>query len=156
MGWVWVPDKPEFPPLFPPEMRPFTLPELRVLCVDGFPLSDSRDLLMSCLEHAFAVLEQSGIVGELWVDGSFLTHKIDPDDVDLVLAMDAAFVDSASPEQREVMTWFADHPPKLRRWLRCHNFSLPIFRRGIRSIGRVFTGTPIGSGNGDSTEMLMS
>jgi hypothetical protein len=139
-----VPDKAEYPPLLPPELRPFSIPELRALCVDGFPLSDTRDLIISCLEHVIAVLDAAGVVGSLWVDGSFLTQKIDPEDVDTVLVMQSAFVDAASREQLEVIHWFTDEFGDLRRWLKCHNFPLLLYPDGHPLFGRQRIGVPIG------------
>jgi hypothetical protein len=69
-------------------------------------------------------------VGSLWVDGSFLTQKIDPEDVDTVLVMQSAFVDAASREQLEVIHWFTDEFGDLRRWLKCHNFPLLLYPDG--------------------------
>ena len=40
-------------------------------------------MLMTCLESIIENLCKAGMSGELWVDGSFLTEKIDPDDIDL-------------------------------------------------------------------------
>ncbi len=45
------------------------------------------------------------IVGELWVDGSFLTEKINPEDVDIVLRIDGIFYESSTPEQRAIIDW---------------------------------------------------
>lgn len=130
MAWVWVPDKVEYPPLFPAELRPFTVAELRALCVDGFPLSDTRDVIMSCLEHVCSILAQAGIVGDLWVDGSFLTQKIDPEDADVVLVVRSEFLDAATTEQREAVDWFADEFGELKRWLRCHCYPLVMYPDG--------------------------
>lgn len=46
-----------------------------------------------------------GVIGEIWVDGSFVTDKIDPSDVDILLLVDGNFFASASSEQQEIMKW---------------------------------------------------
>ena len=51
-------------------------------------------------------LSQRGIEGELWVNGSFLTEKINPNDVDMVLCLNSSFVDNASTAQRSTLGWF--------------------------------------------------
>ena len=52
-------------------------------------------------------LAQAGIVGELWINGSFLTEKVDPEDVDASLRISSALWDNASEEQRAVLEWLA-------------------------------------------------
>jgi hypothetical protein len=70
--------KPDFPPLLPEGLHPTTIAELRELCVAGFPLSNGRERIMAGLEAVVQRLEQEGIVGDLWVDGSFMTQAIEP------------------------------------------------------------------------------
>lgn len=43
----------------------------------------------------------------LWVDGSFLTTKLEPKDVDVVLEVTAAVIASATRLQKERLSWFA-------------------------------------------------
>ena len=80
--------KPEFPPLLDVGLHQMTMAELRGLCVDRFAdRAISREPIMSGLEALLRKLKDGGIVGNLWVDGSFLTQKSDPGDVDLLLHM---------------------------------------------------------------------
>jgi len=51
-------------------------------------------------------LVKSGIVGDLWIDGSFVTDKFNPRDVDLVLCIAADLLDNASAAQSKVFDWF--------------------------------------------------
>lgn len=62
---------------------------------------------MSGLEHVVARLRRAQIPGELWVNGSFLTSKIDPQDVDVVLRIDGTWYDQASPNQRDTIDWLS-------------------------------------------------
>ena len=48
-----------------------------------------------------------GIRGDLWIDGSFLTTKTDPDDVDIVLELSQATTDNPSKAQANILSWFA-------------------------------------------------
>lgn len=59
-------------------------------------------------------------LGELWVDGSFLTEKIDPDDVDMVLRIDADLCKNAPVETLQALDWFASDD--LETAHRCHCF----------------------------------
>ena len=61
------------------------------------------------LETVFNELQANGVKGEVWVDGSFLTEKINPEDVDLVLRVPADFYDSATQNQRDSVNWLASN-----------------------------------------------
>ena len=77
--------KTEFSPLLPVGLHPKTLDEMEVICVHGFHLSTTRFTIMNGLRLMVQELEQAGIQGDLWINGSFLTVKIDPEDVDIAL-----------------------------------------------------------------------
>ena len=85
-----------------------SMDDVRELCVIRFPTSTKRATIMAGLEHVTQELNLKSIEGELWIDGSFLTRKTDPEDVDLVLRIRADFYDNATPEQQQVVDWLAD------------------------------------------------
>ena len=60
------------------------------------------------LMASIVILKEVGIKGEIWVDGSLLTEKIDPGDADVVLRLEGEFVDNASDEQRAALDAFVD------------------------------------------------
>jgi hypothetical protein len=93
-------------------MHPMTVEQVRALCVGRFPLSRTRDKIMTGLETVIAALRREGVVGEVWVDGSFLTEKIDPKDSDILLHVEGDFYDNATPEQRRVIDWVKDEDLK--------------------------------------------
>lgn len=84
--------KPEFPPLLAPGRHTMTRDELRALCVTHpvFSISKRRPDIMASLENLLNALSTESIHSEVWVDGSFLTQKIEPDDVDLVVVLQEA------------------------------------------------------------------
>ncbi len=71
----------EYPPLLPPGLHHMSLRELRDRCVAAFPHSWSRRTIMELLEGVLARLEAAGGAGDLWIGGSFVTEKEEPDDV---------------------------------------------------------------------------
>ncbi len=91
--------KEEFPPLLPAGLHKMTVPALRQLTVDGFPLSQSRSNLWKGIDFILGALGNAAIPCDIWVDGSFLTKKINPGDVDLVVDIPIDFVTTATPEQ---------------------------------------------------------
>jgi hypothetical protein len=97
--------KPEFPPLLEVGRHQLPLSQLRKVCVDAFPYSTTRKGIMDGVDIVVARLLQEGVKGELWVDGGFLTLKMDPEDADMVLCVNGDFYDSCSPDQRAVIDW---------------------------------------------------
>ena len=57
---------------------------------------------MRALEAMCTAISVALIRAEVWVDGSFLTQKIEPDDVDLLVTLDAQYV-NGTPQQQEVI-----------------------------------------------------
>ncbi|WP_371812686.1 hypothetical protein [Kaistia sp. 32K] len=62
------------------------------------------------------------IEGRIWVDGSFLTKKENPDDVDLLLEVDQVFLDRATADQCGFINWFQES--NLYEKFRCDNYLL--------------------------------
>jgi hypothetical protein len=50
-------------------------------------------------------LVDSGIAGHLWIDGSFVTSKFNPRDVDIVLCIASDLYDNCTVEQRALLDW---------------------------------------------------
>lgn len=77
--------KPDFPALLPPGMHSLTLQDLQSLAVARFPQDMQRYDLHHKLTAWAGALLACGVGGTLWLDGSFLTEKPSPEDVDCVL-----------------------------------------------------------------------
>ncbi|SPF43697.1 conserved hypothetical protein [Candidatus Sulfopaludibacter sp. SbA4] len=61
---------------------------------------------MTGLRTVVTRIVQCGITeGEIWINGSFLTEKIDPKDVDLILMYAARFYDSGTEAQTALIDW---------------------------------------------------
>lgn len=99
----------EYPPLLESGRHELELHELKKICVDDFPLSNSRLVIMEGLEKVIDKLRTNDIQGEVWINGSFVTKKINPNDVDLVLRVSAQFLDNANPEQRNIVDWLSSN-----------------------------------------------
>lgn len=80
--------------------------QVEATCVASFPLSGSRAPLFAGLRAIADRLAAGGIAGELWVDGSFLTQKMEPGDVDIVLRVEEDFLNATSPSQQSLLDWF--------------------------------------------------
>ena len=96
----------EYPPLLPAGFHPMSLEQIRELCIVPFEgMSSTRSPIMFGLVAVIGRLEYTEVKGEIWIDGSFITQKIDPSDVDILLHIKAEFYDNASTEQRDAIDW---------------------------------------------------
>lgn len=77
--------KPDFPPLLQPGMHNVTIQELHALAVAPFDHDQQRQDLHEKLVAWIGALQATGVGGTLWLDGSFLTNKPGPADIDCVL-----------------------------------------------------------------------
>jgi hypothetical protein len=101
----------EYPSLFPVGLHPTSLNELQRLCVDSFPDSRTRLTIFEALSLTIEHLKVAGVPGKLWIDGSFLTDKPNPNDVDILLVLTDTELEQSSPQAREAIQWFVTQPP---------------------------------------------
>jgi hypothetical protein len=99
--------KVEFPPLLSAGFHEMLLLALRQLCVDGFPFSTTRARLMGGIEAICGSLSTGLVPAAVWIDGSFMTQKIDPADVDLAVRLSYAALPNPGPEQRALFARIA-------------------------------------------------
>lgn len=62
------------------------------------------------MQNLRSVLEQvqsQGVRGDAWIDGSFLTEKLNPDDVDIVVVVSGAEYMAMNRSTRTFFDWFS-------------------------------------------------
>lgn len=82
------PLKQEFTALLEPGIKFMSLDMLKSLAVDPFPESTRRPVLF---ENLCAWMQRAvglGMHGYMWLDGSFLTRKAEPNDIDCVVVIE--------------------------------------------------------------------
>jgi hypothetical protein len=107
-----------------------SLDHLEELCVMPFTLSTTRKPIMAGLREVLARITGAGISCTVWLNGSFLTERIDPGDVDLVVLYPPRFYDKGTDAQREVIDWLVgrDNLPKTQ--FHCDTHAEPIYPEG--------------------------
>lgn len=81
-----MPAKLSFPGLLPAGFHTKTLEEVKILCVENFPNSTTRSIIFESFVGNFITpLTNTGLKCDVWVDGSFITEKEDPEDVDILI-----------------------------------------------------------------------
>lgn len=94
------------------------------MCVEAYPNSQLRSEIMTGLESIYSRLIGLNITGEMWVDGSFLTQKEEPDDVDVVVFVPSVFFDAGSSRQQEFLNWLGDAKSQVKALFSCHSDSV--------------------------------
>jgi len=61
---------------------------------------------MSNLEKMIEKINHSAIAGTIWVDGSFLTEKLNPDDADIVFVISRDAYRAMTVPQRQFWQWY--------------------------------------------------
>jgi hypothetical protein len=61
---------------------------------------------MKNLENTIVAINRQALRGEIWIDGSFLTEKLNPDDADIALVMSRVAYGSLTPSQRQFFNDF--------------------------------------------------
>ncbi|MDR1229586.1 MAG: hypothetical protein LBK55_11370 [Azoarcus sp.] len=101
--------KSDFPALLQPGVHSLSLQELHDMAVAPFPADAQRLDLYQKLAMWIGALQACGVIGTLWVDGSFLTEKLGPDDIDCVLwNPDWASLASATPANARQISHLLD------------------------------------------------
>jgi hypothetical protein len=114
-----ISNEPDYPPLLPVGFHEMSLSDLRKLCVVPFSASSTRAQIMTGLEQVLAEMQRVGIEADVWINGSFLTVKDDPEDSDIVLCVDSDFADKCTPPQEAVLNWIAGN---LKTGLLCDSY----------------------------------
>ena len=115
-----VPRHYEYDPIFPLGFHHLMMTDLELVCVEMFPLSRTRSDIMEGFRTFVQNLVDWGVRGELWVDGSFLTEKIDPKDIDVVLRCDGSVFDKADGAYRKAVAWVNENQ---KAALKCDSYT---------------------------------
>lgn len=88
---------------------------LQSLCVGRFGGSAPRADLFAALGQMVSELNSAEVLCDLWLDGSYLTEKLDPDDIDLSLKLDADVAYGLNSAQQDLVGRIAqgDYDPRI-------------------------------------------
>ena len=103
-------------PLLEPGLHDFELEEIGNHFLKEFDGSTTRAPLIASLEAYAQHFLDLGASVELWIDGSFTTKKLDPNDIDLVVFSSEAAVNSLPPKQQSMFGALLDQPTVKKRF----------------------------------------
>ena len=102
--------KRDFPPLFPAGIHPKTLAEVEAAAVQRFPGNARRELIWQQFSMLYATVTSIVPRCEWWIDGSFLTAKDDPDDIDAAVFIEANVFNNLSAHSQAILEALRDRP----------------------------------------------
>jgi len=106
-----------------------TASEIKAALVDDFPKSATRSHLYDQWQALREAIERVIPIEEQWLDGSFVTRKEDPGDIDLVSHLDGSAVDNLSVADGMLLFGLLDRD--LSRDVHgCHSFPIVIYPDG--------------------------
>lgn len=93
----------EYEPIYPAGFHQVELHEINKIFVSPYPSSSKRDFLSQKFSFFIDKFSELGINVEIWIDGSYSTHKIDPNDIDVLIIFDPIEVNKLSPEKQFIL-----------------------------------------------------
>lgn len=103
-------------PLLAPGLHPMDEAQLESQFVVPFNGSATRPTLVAGLRTYLNALRRAGVNFEVWLDGSFTTHKVDPNDVDLVVFADPDELNRLSPTLQTYLRGLFDRASAKRQF----------------------------------------
>lgn len=96
--------KHDYPPLLPPGRHTMTLLEVERRFVHAFPGNARRAHLFHKFEEFMQTYLLAAFPCEIWLDGSFLTEKPEPGDIDATVMIEPHVGASLTPEQSDLIS----------------------------------------------------
>ncbi len=129
----------DHPSIFPPGLHSIAEADLDNHFVQAFVGSRTRPALIEGLRRFITSLRRSGIAFEVWLDGSFCTEKLDPNDIDLVVFADATAVNALDPGLQAYLQGVLERV-NARRQFGCDVLFAPAGDANLRSYWRGWYG----------------
>lgn len=129
----------EHTPLFSPGLHDVAEHELENHFLGEFVESNTRPALIIGLRAFLSALRRVGVVFEVWLDGSFCTKKLNPNDVDLVVFADEHDLNRLDPAAQRYLAGLLDRTTS-RRQFGCDVLFAPSGDMNLRSYWRGWYG----------------
>lgn len=106
--------KEEFTPLLSAGIHELSLEEIERIGVSDFPKSKRRKEIFDKAKFFLSELLELGVIDEIWADGSFLTEKQEPDDIDLVVFGNAGKLNALTGTARDKAIYLLSDPAQTK------------------------------------------
>jgi len=129
----------EFEPLLQPGIHDITVNDLSNYFVSPFSDQEKRIQLIERFGYLFEKVEQIGISFEIWIDGSFVTKKEEPNDIDIAFFYDPIQVNSLPADKKNILIEVSDNSLSKYRYY-CDVYFIPNNDVALRSYWRGWFG----------------
>jgi hypothetical protein len=113
----------------PPGRHAATVEEVEAALVEGFPGSTRRRPLFERWIAVREAIRRVTAVDSDWLDGSYVTKKSEPDDIDMLTICDAAAIDGLDEPSRALLSGLVAREISRELHL-CHSFLLVVYPEG--------------------------
>jgi hypothetical protein len=103
-------------PILQPGLHDIGVADLENHFLSSFPRSKTRAVLIEGLNKFIEKLQALDIPIELWIDGSFTTDKLDPNDVDLVIFASQQDVNQLDSNTTGLLRGLLDRPSSRKKY----------------------------------------
>ena len=103
-------------PLFPAGLHTIAEADLEAKLVQSFSGSRTRRALLAGLKAFLIGLRSADLAFEVWLDGSFCTDKLDPNDIDLVVFADPAQLNGLDAAKQTMLSGLLDRTNARRQF----------------------------------------
>lgn len=114
----------EYEPLLGQGFHELSLKQLEEICVSNFPNSETRLTIFNNIKGLFSKIEEQKLSLEIWLNGSFLTKKLNPNDCDLVTAVPLEIYESCNNTQLDLLKKIKDN---LKNELLCDSYTYIVY-----------------------------
>lgn len=129
----------DHPPLLPPGIHDVSTADLNNHFLSAFAQSSTRRGLIDGLQLFIGELRQIPVTFEMWLDGSFVTEKLDPNDIDLVVFADPFALNTLDSQNQSKLTGLFDRQTS-RSIFGCDVLFSPLGDENMRSYWRGWYG----------------
>jgi len=112
-----------------PGLHNMSLAQIEVAFVTAFPHSSTRKTIIAGYRKHSAEIEAIASTFEQFLNGSFVTNKNDPSDVDLVVFIEASVVDNLSPSDKDKLKLLLAGPVT-KASHKCDAYFCPVYPSG--------------------------
>lgn len=129
----------EFEPLLEAGIHDITKSDLTNHFVTPFTNQEKRLKLIERFNYLLEKVEEIGISFEVWINGSFVTNKEEPNDIDVAFFFDPVAANSLPPDKKLLLKEVANNSFSKYRY-NCDVYFLPNDNINLRSYWRGWFG----------------
>jgi hypothetical protein len=118
----------------PPGVHPASVEEVHDVLVAGFPESKTRQEIFDQWQGLTEEIRQLVKIESQWLDGSFVSRKLDPRDLDLTTTYSGEEADALGRTEREVLSRLLSGPNN-EKYPRIDSWPTPVYPSNHRAYG---------------------